>query len=68
MKTRHLTCAACGWTGSEPEITLSREEVCPSCGSDELEETRPAGLDRRLRGQKPTVAQCRALVELLRKS
>jgi len=67
MKTRHLTCAACGWTGSEPEITLSREEVCPSCGSDELEEANPILLVRE-RGQKPTVAQCRALVELLRKS
>ena len=36
-----VLCVACGWTGAEPEVTLAREEVCPSCLSDELEYTEP---------------------------
>ena len=59
MKTDQVTCAACGWVGSIDELDheMRGEPTCPVCASDEI-----------IYPEKPTVARCRRLVELLRRS
>lgn len=44
------TAPGCGWTGSDDEVLVDVEgpvlvELCPRCGSDKIENARPAGDD-----------------------